>query len=147
MSAALAFAGLVPCSGAAETAPLSAYERAVQEYVSAAAQETARARAQLAKLQQPAGAAVPGSSDLVAEVGRGLERCEALVAQLEKAGPSRFDLIKKQYESARGELLAALSRAASTLARQTEQAGAPAAQAPSQATPPVPGDRTTDTTR
>lgn len=141
------FAGLVPCSGAAETAPRSAYERAVQEYVSAAAQETADARGRLAKLQQPAGAAVPGSTDLVAEVSRELERCEALVAQLEKAGPSRFDLIKKQYESARADLLAALSRAASTLGRQKEQAGAPPAQAPSQATPPVPGDRASDDTR
>ncbi|MBC7368733.1 MAG: hypothetical protein H7343_18315 [Undibacterium sp.] len=83
----------------------TAYEQAVASYIDGATEQMRAIRAEVDVATAKAGDA---GKRAYAEVYRGLDQCDAMVAQLRVSGPKDFDLIKARFETTRTRMVAAL---------------------------------------
>ena len=84
----------------------AAYAQAVESYIDAATRELRALRTEVDAAAVKAGD--PGRQ-IYAEVYRGLEQCDAMVAQLRVAVPRDFDPIKARFEKTRAQLITMIS--------------------------------------
>jgi hypothetical protein len=94
-----------PALFAADSGQQSSYEQAVESYIDGATQ-------QLRAIRTEVDAAVAKAGDTgrqtYAEVYRGLDQCDAMVARLRVAGTRDFDPIKTRFEETRAQMIATL---------------------------------------
>jgi len=82
-----------------------AYEQAVEVYIYAATQESRAVRADVEGAVAKAGEV---GRQVYADVYRGLDQCDAMIAQLRVAVPRDFDPIKARFEEARARMISTL---------------------------------------
>ena len=94
-----------PALFAAGGGQASAYEQAVAAYIDGATQQLRAIRGEVDGAVTKAGEA---GKQAYAEVYRGLDLCDAIMAQLRVAVPRDFDLIKARFENTRAQMIAGL---------------------------------------
>lgn len=108
LSAALPFA--LPAGAVATPAevPPSEYDKAVRSYLDAASQQLTAVRSDVELMLKDA---KDEAKERLEKLAPGFERCDRLLADLQKAGPADFDRIKSEFELIRNKVLKQLDAA------------------------------------
>jgi hypothetical protein len=88
--------------------PQAAYEKAVQDYISAASTQVEALHTQVKAEQSTARAR---RKEHYQKVSVELKKCDELLGELKKADQSQFDKVKVQFEQARAQALESLAAA------------------------------------
>ncbi len=100
-----------------------AYEQAVAAYIDGATQQLRAIRTGVDGSVAKAGEA---GKQTYADVYRGLDQCDAMIAQLRVAVPRDFDPVKARFEDTRARMISTLENV-----RKAQPAAAPASSKPS----------------